>query len=262
MSSNPFASFLNGYDSINKEELMKKWEGVQTFFANLEMTVQALGFLAGCSLAGLGGLGLMSATLSLHPINILFNLFEVVFGVTMCLLEVKNMPQLEDARKWIASEMHILYTPYGRSAFYMLAGCFLISTPGYLNFLVGAFTTFVGFIGSISAKVAIDTLSNLLDDQYTESQISSHFDRFDTDRSGDLDKNELKELCQNLLSKTLTDGQLEAAIFTLDSNRNGKIDKNEFITWWKKAKDERENGGVVAKIKKIVKTIIPIPLPF
>ena len=213
-------------------------------------------------MAGLGGLGLMGSTFSLHPINILFDLFEVVFGLTMCILEVKDMPQLEDARKWFATELHILYTPYGRSGFYMLAGCFLISTPGYLNFLVGAFTIAVGFIGSISAKVAIDTLSNLLDDQYTESQISAHFDKFDADRSGDLDKNELKELCQNLLSKTLTDGQLEAAIFALDTNRNGKIDKKEFISWWKKAKEDRENGGVIATMKKFIKTVVPIPLPF
>ena len=226
------------------------------------MTVTCLGLCAGMGVGGLAALNLLGSTLTLNPINVMINTFQLVFGLTMCALELKHLDQLEGIRKWFQAEMHILYTPYGRSGFYMLAGCFLMATPGFLNFVVGAFTCGVGFLGSISAKIAMDTLSSLLDEQYDERSISSHFDRYDVDRSGDLDPKELAAMCQELLSKTLTEGQIEAAIFALDSNRNGKVGKKEFLEWWKKAKEDRENGGMLAGIKNFLKTIIPIPIPF
>lgn len=219
-------------------EMSERFESIKQNLSHLELTVQSLGFIAGFGMLVLGGFGALSNVFALSPIELILNVFVAIFGLTMCMLEFKNHLMVDQFRVFIEREMHILYTPYGRASFYVLAGVMLVANRGgFLCSCLGLFCIGVGALSSISAKQASDTLSRLLGEQYKEADIKNKFKRFDRDRNGALDPNEVKAMCSDL-SATLTDAQLEAVIFALDKNRDGRITEEEFMTWWKTNKNK------------------------
>ena len=217
---------------------------LQTYFENIELTVQSLGFAAGLAMTILGGFGALSNVFALSPIELMMNGFMALFGMTMCMLEFKDRLMVDQYRIFIEREMHIMYTPYGRGSFYVLAGVMLLTKGGVLQSLTGLFCIGVGVLSAASAKQASDTLSKLLDEHYDEAKIVSKFKQFDKGRSGFLDPAELKAMCADM-SSTLTDAQLEAVVFSLDKTRDGRVSREEFINWWKTNKD---NKGILAGI--------------
>ena len=219
-------------------EMSEKIESMKAYFARMEFTVQSLGFIAGSGMLILGGFGALSNIFALSPIELVLNVFLAIFGLTMCMLEFKNQLMVDQFRIFIEREIHILYTPYGRASFYVLAGVMLVANKGgFLSSCLGLFCIGVGALSSVSAKQASDTLSRLLDEQYTAADIEAKFKKFDRDRSGALDPKEVKAMCTDL-SATLTEAQLEAVVFALDKNRDGLITKDEFMAWWKTNKDK------------------------
>lgn len=239
-------------------QLSEEFEKAKKYLSNLDLTVNSLGLVAGCLIVFWGITCALSSTFAMNPLAMIADIFLSIFGFTMCVLEMKEKSFSKKFLKWIEREIHLLFTPYGRSGLYMLAGIFLISrNSGFFPNLTGIFTIFVGGLASWSTKVAYDTLGLLLDEQYTEETISAKFDEFDNDNSGDLDIKEMHDLCKSL-SKTMSDAQLEAAIYALDQNQSGKIDKTEFIEWWRAAKEDKKKGGMLA----FIKSVIPFKIPF
>eukprot|EP01100_Stratorugosa_tubuloviscum_P012364 TRINITY_DN584_c1_g2_i2.p1 TRINITY_DN584_c1_g2~~TRINITY_DN584_c1_g2_i2.p1 ORF type:complete len:348 (-),score=177.31 TRINITY_DN584_c1_g2_i2:97-1140(-) len=59
------------------------------------------------------------------------------------------------------------------------------------------------------------------------------FDKYDKDKSGSIDKNELKEICYEM-GHHLSKEELDLALEYLDSDGNGTIEYEEFVVWWKK----------------------------
>jgi len=57
------------------------------------------------------------------------------------------------------------------------------------------------------------------------------FVSFDTDKSGFIDANELKEVSKEL-GKELDAAELEECLKDLDQNKDGKISYEEFAAWW------------------------------
>lgn len=57
------------------------------------------------------------------------------------------------------------------------------------------------------------------------------FASFDTDKSGFIDLNELKNVSKEL-GRELDQAELEECMKDLDLNKDGKISLSEFTTWW------------------------------
>ena len=57
------------------------------------------------------------------------------------------------------------------------------------------------------------------------------FDKYDTDRSGVIDKHELLAMCKEM-GRALTPFEHENAMFVLDSNRDGTVSYDDFLAWW------------------------------
>jgi len=57
------------------------------------------------------------------------------------------------------------------------------------------------------------------------------FDKFDKDKSGSIDKEELKDLCKEI-GFPINDEQCDLALKDLDLNRDGVIDISEFSRWY------------------------------
>ena len=65
----------------------------------------------------------------------------------------------------------------------------------------------------------------------TKDDVSKAFNKFDTDGSGNIDKDELRNLSAEL-GHTLTSEQLDTALKDLDINGDGVIDFSEFSRWY------------------------------
>lgn len=58
------------------------------------------------------------------------------------------------------------------------------------------------------------------------------FEKYDTDKSGFITHNELRNMCYDL-GHYLTDGEMAMAIHKLDLNGDRKISFEEFRNWWR-----------------------------
>ena len=61
------------------------------------------------------------------------------------------------------------------------------------------------------------------------------FEGIDLDRSGELDRNEIRELGVQLGAE-MTDEELQSAMNEMDADGNGEVDLAEFLAWWKSAR--------------------------
>ncbi|PRP84008.1 hypothetical protein PROFUN_08605 [Planoprotostelium fungivorum] len=57
------------------------------------------------------------------------------------------------------------------------------------------------------------------------------FNKYDTDKTGTLDRKEFKELCYSS-GHFLSDRELDSAIAVIDRSGDGKISYDEFVSWW------------------------------
>jgi len=60
------------------------------------------------------------------------------------------------------------------------------------------------------------------------------FDKYDTDKSGQIDIAEFRTLCY-ALGYALTAVEVELAVKVLDTDASGQIEKKEFTKWWAKS---------------------------
>ena len=61
------------------------------------------------------------------------------------------------------------------------------------------------------------------------------FEGIDLDRSGELDRNEIRELGAQLGAE-MTDEELQSAMDEMDADGSGEVDLDEFLAWWKSAR--------------------------
>merc|ERR1719272_1644318 len=80
-----------------------------------------------------------------------------------------------------------------------------------------------------------------------ESACLKVFERYDINKSGEIDLRELAQLVRSL-GLSMDREQINNAMFDLDLNQNGTISFTEFWTWWqKKAPPAREAGPPMTK---------------
>ena len=118
--------------NFSKEQLSEEFEKAKKYLSNLDLTVNSLGIVSGCLIVFFGVTGTLSSTFALNPLSMIADIFISIFGITMCILEMKEQSFSKKFLKWIEREIHILFTPYGRSSFYIFAGIFLIVTSGLI----------------------------------------------------------------------------------------------------------------------------------
>jgi calmodulin len=64
------------------------------------------------------------------------------------------------------------------------------------------------------------------------------FEGIDLDRSGELDRNEVRELGAQLGAE-MTEEELQSAMDEMDADKSGEIDLDEFLSWWQGARASR-----------------------
>ena len=85
-----------------------------------------------------------------------------------------------------------------------------------------------------------------------EALARNTFKKFDTDGSGELDMNELRELFV-ALGATFSKKEMEEVMQQLDMSGDGLVDEDEFVEWWtNRSLNNRRGGGLLAlKLRKL-----------
>lgn len=91
-----------------------------------------------------------------------------------------------------------------------------------------------------------EDLRNLIDimDEEEFSRVSSAFNNFDSDQSGIIEQNEIREIAV-FLNENPDTNDFKEAMLALDKNNDGSISITEFVSWWKIG---RQNTKALPKI--------------
>ena len=78
-------------------------------------------------------------------------------------------------------------------------------------------------------QLSIEAIQSLLDDSLKEM-----YEQLDDDRSGALERQEIKHLLQ-LLGMPTTDAEMDSCMSDLDGDNSGEVEFEEFKAWWEKS---------------------------
>ena len=137
-----------------------------------------------------GFLSIFSALTSLSPLMALLNVYVFFFGAIGTMLEYKDQTLTKKYIDMIKKEMHILYLPYGRGAFYIFCGALLFAKGGILSMITGIFVCTVGAILYMSNKSAHEELEKMRESQFDSRRVAAMFQEFDKDNDGCLTSEE------------------------------------------------------------------------
>jgi tetratricopeptide (TPR) repeat protein len=90
-----------------------------------------------------------------------------------------------------------------------------------------------------------------------EPELRKMFDEVDVDKSGALDRGEIRDLARRL-GKILMSHEVDAAMDEMDADGNDSVDFEEFVLWWREyaRKDTGVFGGVFGKFGGLAKARI------
>jgi len=195
---------------------------------------KAFGLIAGVLLVMNGFLSFAYEIMALSPLMAILNVYLIIFGVILIVLEYKEKTFTKRFCDIIRKEALFLSRPYGRGAFYTFCGTLLVCKGGLFSFsfIIGLFISGLGICIFVVSRRATLALEAHRADMTDEEAVRAKFYEFDKDKSGALDSPELAKLCQSLGSP-LTYNQLESALLLLDKDGDGAVEFGEFFDWWR-----------------------------
>merc|ERR1711937_432970 len=99
----------------------------QDYFEKSEGTWKALGFLAGLGVMIESGLSIYNSITDFQLNYVLVQIYTFGFATILAMLEYKDYFLRSKYRVMLEKEVHIMYTPFGRSGFYCLLGLLVAS---------------------------------------------------------------------------------------------------------------------------------------
>lgn len=126
----------------------------------------------------------------LSPLMALLNIYLFLFGCIGVMLENREQPVFKKYVDIIRRELHLLYLPYGRGAFYGFCGSLLFAKGGIISMLSGVFVFAVGVILYLSNKNAHEELARMRESMFDSRKIAATFQEFDKDNDGCLTSEE------------------------------------------------------------------------
>ena len=169
--------------------------------------------------------------LTLHPLRAIVNLYLVIFGAVVVLLELTRLRACTGrSRMRLISNAGFLAKVWGRGAFLIFVGTLCIAQHETFHTLVGLFVTGVGVADMCVSAHAETKLVVLRAQLADETVLRAKFAAADTDGSGTLSASELAALAQELGS-ALSSDELERSIVLLDTDGDGAVSVDEFVAW-------------------------------
>ena len=219
--------------SVVSSIAQEKWLEIRNGVQDGDISIRLMALLSAAALIVSSVLGLIRSILSFNISQALMEVYSLVLGIIMIVLEAK---QLRLPQKYLDKLFHYaLFLKYvwGRGILYLLAGTLHLVTQGsmsIMDYIVGGMVTFVGVVYIVVGRMATQKLKSLRQSLHSDSQLKNKFQNADTTKKG-LTLDQFK-LLTDQLGLDLNHREAEMIFVHLDKSADGLLTYQEFEGWW------------------------------
>jgi hypothetical protein len=204
-----------------------------------DQSLRVLGLMGGLATIVIGVLELITRFLRLDIVGALIDLYVIILGVIVVVLEGKNMFLSETFVERIHKYALFLKFLWGRGSLYFVCGTLQLYQIDLLNLVVGAYMCFVGGLYIVVGQRTATKLKSLRKSIYSDHILQTMYCNADIDGDG-LDLTQFRGLC-NSLGLDLTRRETEAAFSHIQrSNSSKKLSFQDFQAWWNESSVEEQ----------------------
>jgi hypothetical protein len=205
-----------------------------------DQSLRVLGLMGGIATIGIGVLELITRFLRLDMVAALIDLYIVILGIIVVVLEGKNILLSESFVEKIFKYAMFLKFLWGRGTLYFVCGTLQLYQIDLLNLIVGVYMCFVGGLYIIVGQRTATKLKSLRKSIYSDHILQTMYCDADVDHDG-LDLLQFRGLC-NSLGLDLTRRETEAAFAHIQksSNSSKKLSFQDFQSWWNESSADEQ----------------------
>jgi uncharacterized membrane protein HdeD (DUF308 family) len=211
----------------------EKWTEIQNALQDGDISIRLVALISATALILSSVVGMIRSILSLNISQSLMEIYSLILGAIMILLESK---QLHLPQKYLDKLFHYaLFLKYvwGRGILYLLAGSLHLITQGstsVMDYIVGAMVVLVGIVYIVVGRIAARKLKSLRNSLHSDAQLKNKFTHADTTKKG-LTLDQFK-LLTDQLGLDVNHREAEIIFLHLDKSADGLLTYSEFQGWW------------------------------
>jgi len=210
---------------------MKEIEKFKAFVQEGHWSWKILASTGGLALTGSAAFCSLGDFFTLDIIGLVFDLFMLVFGIIIVLLEYKDTLMPPAFNDYIKEEFLFIYKPYGRALIYFFLGILLFTQFTFPYIFVGPYLAVAGAIIWAASSSTHKELTLLKEKVVDKMALKHQFNTADKNKDGKLDSTEFMAFCHSVgIEMNIND--CEVALLELDENHDGVITWDEFIAWY------------------------------
>jgi uncharacterized membrane protein HdeD (DUF308 family) len=202
-------------------------------------SLRFLALIGGLACVVVGLLELISRFMRLDVVGSLIDLYIVILGLIVIILEGKNMLLSAQFVERIHKYALFLKFLWGRGALYFVIGTLQLYQIDLLNLISGGWMCFVGVLYILVGRRTANKLKSLKKNIYSEHTLRTKYHEANIEGDG-LNLSQFRGLCFNL-GLDLTRRETEAAFDYISRKSSGeKLCYEDFQAWWNESDvDER-----------------------
>ena len=201
-------------------------------------SLRTLALLGGFILIGIGGMEFVSNVMLLHIPGALIELYSLMVGFVIIILEGKNIFLSEKFQGSIFKYALFLKFLWGRGSLYFVVGTMQLYHMDLFNFIAGVYMSCIGALMIFVGQRTAYKLKNMRRSLYSQNELQAKFAQSDVDGDGGLNLEQFRMLT-TYLGLDMTRRETEAA-FNHINTTGEKLSYEDFYTWWTKT-DMEEN---------------------
>jgi len=205
-----------------------------------DRSLRVLALIGGVACLVIGSFELTSRILHLQLVGAIIDLYIIMLGLIVVILEGKDMFLSKSLVQNINKYALFLKFLWGRGAIYFICGTLQLSQIDLFNFIAGGYMCAVGILYIVVGKNTANKLRVLRKSLYSEGTLRLKFQAANVVGDG-LDLKQFRFLCEDL-GLDLTARETEAAfdfIRKTEDNPNEKLSYEDFKAWWNDLGDEQ-----------------------
>lgn len=210
-------------------------ESAAEFRQNLNeghMSLRLLALLGGVAMIVVSVMGFMSDAFMLKWISAVFQIYTVVLGFVIIILESgRRLSFFRRLENTLYKNALFLKYVWGRGLLYFFAGTLMISLSDPLDVLVGLYFCAVGILFWCVGRSAAKKMGNLRRSAITPQQLQEQFAAADKDGKGSLTMKQFRSLT-NGLGMDLTRREVESTFSQFDCGPAGRVNYETILHWW------------------------------
>jgi COPI associated protein/EF-hand domain pair len=214
-----------------------KWNQVKNAAQEGNISLRVLALVAGVVLTVTAAFGLLGKLLTLHIFQSFLEMYTLLLGIIMLLLESPKQLQLPES--WQQSLYHyalFLKFVWGRGILYFVAGTLHLSQSSGLfdliTIAVGGYVTLVGVIFIVTGYSTSGKFSEIRSKLYNEDTLRQKFNEADTGGKKALTLEQFQDLITKGLDIPMSKAETQIAFQHLDKDNNGVVAYDEVKLWW------------------------------